>query len=87
MSSSTPSLTEYLLEIDKKGFKSATEAEFLVRAGEGTLGKEVLEQWLAQDRLYAQAYIRFASLLLANVRLPTRVDAGDIAERYVSPRS
>ena len=45
------------------------------------MSKDVLQKWLAQDRLYAQAYIRFAALLLANVRLSGRVDRSSFEER------
>lgn len=66
---------------DPEGFKKATQTPFLERAGKGTLDKRVLQQWLSQDRLYAQAYVRFASLLLANIRLPAAVDPEDVNEK------
>jgi len=47
------------------------------------MSKDVLQKWLAQDRLYAQAYIRFAALLLANVRLSGRVDRSSFEERLL----
>lgn len=88
---STPSrdkLTDYLMGIDGEGFKNATQAKFLEKAGGGTLAKSALQQWLSQDRLYAQAYVRFASLLLANIPLPSSVSPEDTNEQYVlSPSS
>jgi hypothetical protein len=68
---------------DPEGFKKATQTPFLERAGKGTLDKRVLQQWLSQDRLYAQAYVRFASLLLANIRLPAAVDPEDVNEKCI----
>ena len=79
---STPNkLTTHLLSLDPQAFTQATQTPFLSHAGAGTLSKEVLQRWLAQDRLYAQAYIRFAALLLANVRLSGRVDGSSFEER------
>lgn len=76
-------LTQYLLNLDREAFKNATEAKFLEKAGKGTLSKEVLQKWLSQDRLYAQAYIRFASLLLANTPLPSTVAPEHVNEQLV----
>jgi thiaminase len=76
-----PSLTQDLLDSDTEGFKTATQTRFLELAGRGKLSKEVLQKWLGQDRLYAQAYVRFASLLLANIKLPSVVDPNSINER------
>jgi hypothetical protein len=77
------SLTTHLLELDVSGFERATRSTFLEKAGKGTLNKDVLQRWLSQDRLYAQAYIRFASLLLANIPLPSFIKPDHINERYV----
>jgi TENA/THI-4/PQQC family len=82
-SSQSKGLTDYLMTRDPEGFKKATQTPFLERAGKGTLDKRVLQQWLSQDRLYAQAYVRFASLLLANIRLPAAVDPEDVNEKYI----
>lgn len=84
MATVTPqSLTAHLLEVDPEKFQTATRARFLEKAGGGSLSKEILEQWLPQDRLYAQAYIRFASLLLANLPLPSSVSPNHMNERLV----
>ncbi|KAJ5684138.1 uncharacterized protein N7477_000483 [Penicillium maclennaniae] len=69
MSSQGP-LTSWLLSATPEAFKRATTHPFLASAGRGTLPKSTLSQWLAQDRLYAQSYIRFIGLLLAKIRMP-----------------
>jgi thiaminase len=79
-----PSLTQDLLDSDSESFKTATQSRFLELAGRGKLSKEGLQKWLGQDRLYAQAYVRFASLLLANIKLPSVVDPNSINERCIA---
>ncbi|KAI9734256.1 MAG: hypothetical protein M1834_002360 [Cirrosporium novae-zelandiae] len=64
-------LSQYLLKLDPSAFARATQAPFLRAAGAGDLSKSTLSRWLSQDRLYAQTYIRFASLLLSKINLPT----------------
>ncbi|CZR61055.1 related to transcription regulator PAB1642 [Phialocephala subalpina] len=83
MTNPSKSLTTHLLSLDKEGLKKATQAPFLVQAGKGTLPKEVLEKWLGQDRLYAQAYINFGSRLLAGLaaKLPPKVNPDHLNER------
>ncbi|KAJ6083102.1 hypothetical protein N7467_007237 [Penicillium canescens] len=71
MSSQGP-LTTYLLGSTPDGLARATNHPFLAAAGSGTLPKSTLSQWLSQDRLYAQSYIRFIGLLLAKIRLPSQ---------------
>ncbi|KAH9222595.1 hypothetical protein DL95DRAFT_326355 [Leptodontidium sp. 2 PMI_412] len=84
MSTFEPSkLTEHLLALSPQSFASATQTPFLSHAGAGTLSKDVLQTWLGQDRLYAQAYIRFAALLLANVKLSGKVDGECFEERLL----
>ncbi|KAK4871339.1 hypothetical protein LT330_000576 [Penicillium expansum] len=65
-------LTAYLLASTPNALKRATTHPFLASAGRGTLPKSQLSQWLSQDRLYAQSYIRFIGLLLSKIRLPTQ---------------
>lgn len=55
---------------------------FLASAGKGTLSKTLLSQWLSQDRLYAQGYIRFIGLLLTKIRLETH---RPVQDRDASP--
>ncbi|KAI1780066.1 heme oxygenase-like protein [Hypoxylon cercidicola] len=76
---SKPSLSEYLLSSPEISdlYQRATRSQFLSLAGQGRLPTEVLSEWLSQDRLYAQAYIRFAGGLLSRVQLPTRIDDQD----------
>ncbi|KAI0456571.1 heme oxygenase-like protein [Xylaria acuta] len=72
-----PLLTESLLadaEITKL-YQRATQSQFLRSGGQGRLGRDTLSQWLSQDRLYAQAYIRFIGGLISRVKLPAEVDA------------
>jgi len=70
----TPSITfpfSHLIEkTAKEAFTRATRHPFLKAAGEGRISKRTLSQWLAQDRLYAQSYIRFIGLLLSKVVIP-----------------
>lgn len=70
MSYSTP-LTHYLSTSCPHPLTRATTHPFLTLAGRGELPKPILSQWLSQDRLYAQSYIRFIGLLLSKIRLPT----------------
>ncbi|KAG4436450.1 hypothetical protein IFR05_008064 [Cadophora sp. M221] len=84
MSTPKPSkVTDHLLTLSPQSFTSATQTPFLAHAGAGTLRKDVLQTWLGQDRLYAQAYIRFAALLLANVKLSGKVDGESFEERLL----
>ncbi|KAJ5818469.1 hypothetical protein N7474_004060 [Penicillium riverlandense] len=63
-------LTTYLLSNAPHALTRATTHPFLRAAGRGKLPKATLSQWLSQDRLYAQAYIRFIGLLLSKIRIP-----------------
>lgn len=81
MSHIPESLSEYITSLSPETFQAATQTPFLEKAGNGTLSKDTLQDWLAQDRLYAQAYLRFASLLLANIPLPSTVSPDHINER------
>ncbi|KAF8867328.1 heme oxygenase-like protein [Acephala macrosclerotiorum] len=85
MADSSRSLTQHLLSLSPSSFKLATQTPFLIQAGCGTLSKEILEKWVFQDRLYAQAYVRFGGRLLAGLagKLPSRVDSGDVNERLL----
>ncbi|KAI0009797.1 heme oxygenase-like protein [Xylariaceae sp. FL0662B] len=69
----TPSMTEYLLSSPEATHlhQQATQCRFLELAGQGRLSRDDLSQWLSQDRLYAQAYIRFIGGLISRVQLPT----------------
>ncbi|KAI6093881.1 heme oxygenase-like protein [Hypoxylon rubiginosum] len=76
------SLSEYLLSSPGVAdlYQRATQSHFLSLAGQGRLPTEVLSQWLSQDRLYAQAYIRFAGGLISRVQLPSKIDDGDTSK-------
>ncbi|KAI1749378.1 heme oxygenase-like protein [Xylaria castorea] len=72
-----PLLTESLLadaEIDNL-YQRATQSQFLRSAGQGRLDRATLSEWLSQDRLYAQAYIRFIGGLISRVKMPDEADA------------
>ncbi|KAI0382055.1 heme oxygenase-like protein [Hypomontagnella monticulosa] len=79
---SKPSMTEYLLSSPQVAdlYQRATQSQFLALAGQGQLPPEVLSEWLSQDRLYAQAYIRFAGGLISRIRLPTKVEGQDTSK-------
>ncbi|KKK14210.1 hypothetical protein AOCH_006349 [Aspergillus ochraceoroseus] len=63
-------LTTYLPTTTPTAFPNATTHPFLRLAGTGKIPKPLLSQWLSQDRLYAQSYVRFMGLLLSKIRLP-----------------
>ena len=81
MPSQLQSLTSYLLSCTASEFKIATQSKFLEQAGKGKLKRDILQSWLGMDRLYAQAYVRFAGLLLAGIKLPEVVNSEDVNER------
>lgn len=64
-------LTEGLMRRYQEDYQAATQAPFLRAAGMGQLGKTLLSQWLSQDRLYAQGYVRFIGMMLSKIKLPT----------------
>ncbi|KAI3329334.1 heme oxygenase-like protein [Xylariaceae sp. AK1471] len=74
---SKQSLTESLLSDSTIAdlCQRATQSEFLRLSGKGRLSRDTLSEWLTQDRLYAQAYIRFIGGLISCVELPIEVDA------------
>ncbi|KAI0125733.1 hypothetical protein BJ170DRAFT_596964 [Xylariales sp. AK1849] len=75
---STQSLTSHLLTSSSTSdlYKRATQSAFLSLAGQGRLPREKLSQWLSQDRLYAQAYVRFIGGLMSRIRLPLGTGSG-----------
>ena len=60
-------LTAHLLSLSIPQFKRTTTAPFLERAAHGTLPKQVIAEWLANDRLYIQGYISLAENLIRTV--------------------
>lgn len=74
------SLTEHLLSAAQDDYTKATQHPFLLAAAEGRLSKEVLGQWLANDRLYIHSYIRAAGKLLASIDLPAAVPKTEATE-------
>ncbi|CZT20879.1 uncharacterized protein RCC_06739 [Ramularia collo-cygni] len=69
------SFTQALVVSDPAFFQRATQSPFLRRAAQGTLSKEVLGKWLANDRLYVHGYLRAAGRLLSFLSLPQVVPA------------
>ena len=67
------SLTKTLLASDTAGFRRATQSPFLQRAAQGKVSKDVLGQWLANDRLYILGYIRGIGRLLSFLSLPETI--------------
>ncbi|KAL3464385.1 hypothetical protein BJX64DRAFT_254879 [Aspergillus heterothallicus] len=63
-------LTTHLPTTTPAALQSATNHPFLRLAGSGRIPKPLLSQWLSQDRLYAQSYVRFIGALLAKIQLP-----------------
>ena len=57
-------LTAHLLSLSTPQLKRTTTAPFLSRAAHGTLPKQVIAEWLANDRLYIQGYISLAENLI-----------------------
>ncbi|KAF2114847.1 hypothetical protein BDV96DRAFT_86518 [Lophiotrema nucula] len=66
------SLTSHLLSQNQDQFKRATQSPFLKRAAEGKLPKNILSDWLANDRLYMQGYIHLTGELLRILQLPQK---------------
>ncbi|TQN75346.1 hypothetical protein CSHISOI_00074 [Colletotrichum shisoi] len=64
------SLTQDLLASDPASYVRATQSRFLNAAAEGTIPKDVLGRWLANDRLYIHAYIKGVGRLLDALDLP-----------------
>lgn len=64
-------VTEGLTSLHQEDYRAATQAPFLKAAGTGQVGKTLLSQWLSQDRLYAQGYVRFIGMMLSKIKLPT----------------
>lgn len=70
-------LTESLLADSQIAdlYQRATQSPFLRLGGQGRLARGTLSEWLSQDRLYAQAYVRFIGSLISCIKLPIEVDA------------
>ncbi|KAE8355203.1 hypothetical protein BDV28DRAFT_146387 [Aspergillus coremiiformis] len=71
------SFTAHLINLTRKTSDSNPIHPFLHAAGKGLIPKRTLSRWLSQDRLYAQAYVRFIGLLLAKCHLPIHPTGDD----------
>ncbi|KAK5138193.1 hypothetical protein LTR08_004888 [Meristemomyces frigidus] len=69
-----PSITAHLLHLDPPTLKSATTHPFLTAAATASLPLPTLKAWLAQDRLYALAYVNFIGALIAKTALPSTAE-------------
>lgn len=61
-------LTTHLLSLNHEQFLRATRHPFLAKAANGTIPKELVASWLANDRVYILGYISTISDLLSLVR-------------------
>ena len=64
------SLTQQLLDHDRRAYERATQSPFLAAAARGQVSRNALGRWLANDRMYIHNYIRGAGRMLASHRLP-----------------
>lgn len=67
------SLTQTLLFSDPRRHQRATQSPFLHAAANGTLSKQALGTWLANDRLYIHSYIRGLGRLISLLDFPATV--------------
>ena len=74
-------LTTHLQTLHSPLYKTATTHPFLTHAAHGQIPKPLLSQWLSQDRLYAQSYIRFIGALLSKTRLPNHPGTTTVENR------
>ena len=74
-------LTTHLQDLYHPLYNQATTHPFLTHAAHGTIPKPLLSQWLSQDRLYAQSYIRFIGALLSKTRLPNHPGTTTVENR------
>ncbi|MCJ1311277.1 hypothetical protein MMC25_004948 [Agyrium rufum] len=79
MASST--LSQHLLQCQSASFEAATSAPFLKAAGLGRISKITLAQYLSQDRLYQQAYVRFLGQLLGKLRFDVPASRASLMQR------
>ncbi|KAF2098692.1 heme oxygenase-like protein [Rhizodiscina lignyota] len=70
------SLTNRLLSQHSDLFQSATQHNFLIKAGEGTLSADTLIAWLVQDEHYQHAYVPFIGHLMVKLTLPSSIKIG-----------
>ena len=66
-----PSLTSHLLHLEPLRLLEATQHPFLTAAAQSSLSPAHLQAWLAQDRLYALAYVNFIGTILSRVPIPS----------------
>ena len=69
-----PSLTAHLLHLDPVSLLAATHHPFLAAAATSSLPLSQLKEWLAQDRLYAIAYVNFIGSLLSKASISSSAE-------------
>jgi hypothetical protein len=75
------SLTAHLISCTApKKLYNATHSSFLRSWSKGTISPALLSRYLTQERIFLQSYLRFLSLLLANISIAPR-------PAHLSPRS
>jgi thiaminase len=79
----TMNLTTELENLDIDAFNRAVRAPFIVSASKGRIPKNVLSQWLSQDKLYAQAYIGFIGSLLTHLKFPNHTSPNQTLEWWI----
>lgn len=86
MAALNTSLTSHLFSHGQTSetYVRATQSAFLSLAGQGRLSREMVSQWLSQDRLYAQAYVRFIGGLLSRLRLSSTAARGTLEWRVLN---
>ncbi|PSN59841.1 heme oxygenase-like protein [Corynespora cassiicola Philippines] len=83
------SLTSHLLSLPatQAQFTRATQSPFLRQAASGSVPKQKISNWLANDRLYMLGYIRLSGELLRILQLPSKPtpskDAGTVEVRLL----
>lgn len=82
--SAMPSLISHLLRLTPLPLLSATQHPFLTAAAQSTLPEPQLLAWLAQDRLYALAYVNFIGTILSRLPLPSSTDRENTLEWRVA---
>ncbi|KAF2718635.1 heme oxygenase-like protein [Polychaeton citri CBS 116435] len=73
-------LTDHLLHLDEHALAEATKHPFLQAASTSSLPVDRLKAWLAQDRLYASAYVNFIGAMLANIPVSKSSDRQETLE-------
>lgn len=69
-----PSITSHLIQLEPLRLLEATQHPFLESAATSQLSPAHLKAWLAQDRLYAIAYVNYIGTILSRLPIPATAD-------------